>query len=56
MEVKTKEVWFNIWCQKCAHGKKEETEDPCNECLAKGWNIETHKPINYKEKYDGRKK
>ena len=48
-EEHTKEVYFNQWCPKCSHYNKSETKDPCNECLTQGWNIDSHKPINFKE-------
>ena len=56
METDTKEVNFRLYCPKCAHYKLKETEEPCNECLAQGFNYDSHKPINYKEKDYGRKK
>lgn len=45
----TKEVYFVAWCDKCAHKDKPDYEDPCNECLAQPFMINTHKPLNYKE-------
>lgn len=46
----TKEVYFNEYCKKCIHSDNAETDDPCNECLAQGWNDDSHKPIRFKEK------
>lgn len=46
----TKEVYFNEWCPKCKHEKLNETEDPCNDCLAQGFNFDSHKPVMFKEK------
>ena len=46
----TKEVYFNEYCKKCKNVNTSETEDPCNECLAHGWNDDSHKPIRFKEK------
>lgn len=46
----TKEVDFREWCPKCKYADNPAVEDPCNGCLAQGWNIDSHKPINFKEK------
>lgn len=46
---KTKEVYYDEWCDKCTNKKTKETDDPCNECLTQGWNEFSHKPINFKE-------
>jgi hypothetical protein len=43
----TKEVLFSLWCSSCKHKDTNETDDPCNECLAQGWNIDSTKPIFY---------
>lgn len=51
-----KEVRFDRYCPLCAHYQKSEAEDPCYECLDQGWNDDTHKPINYKEKTRGSNK
>lgn len=48
--MSTKEVRFDIYCQKCKNANTPETEDPCNDCLAQGWNAESKKPILFKEK------
>lgn len=50
-----KEVAFNTWCPKCKYEKEEETVDICNECLTFGYNIDSHKPVNFKEKDDAEK-
>ena len=49
MDDKTKEVFFSKYCETCENSKLPETEDPCNECLAQGWNANSHKPIFYKD-------
>lgn len=46
----TKEVYFNEYCPKCEHYSKSEAEDPCYDCLAQGWNEDSHKPIMFKDK------
>ena len=45
-----KEVDFHKYCALCKYDnsdKKEEDEDPCNECLCQGWNENSHNPISY---------
>lgn len=49
-ETITKEVNFRLYCPKCKHYEDKETDEPCNTCLTQGWNENSHKPINYKEK------
>lgn len=44
-----KEVYFHEYCPKCKHRKKDESDDICNECLAQGYNINSHKPIKFEE-------
>ena len=45
----TKEVFFNVYCSKCVYKDTEETDDPCNDCLAMGYNLDSHKPVRFKE-------
>lgn len=45
-----KEVYFSEYCPKCQYWTFAENEDPCNECLGHPSNINSHRPINYKEK------
>ena len=52
-----KEVFYYKYCPLCKYensDKKEDWEDPCNECLTQGWNENSHKPIRYirDEAYD----
>lgn len=49
MENRTKEVYFNKYCRICKNWNVKETDDPCNECLTQGWNVDSRKPINYEE-------
>lgn len=49
MDTETKFVWFADYCGRCEHKDTQETEDPCNECLNEPVNINSHKPINFKE-------
>lgn len=55
MSNNKKEVFFEIYCPKCKHESTEETKDPCNDCLAYPYNIDSHKPIHFKEKDDADK-
>jgi len=45
-----KEVRFDQYCKDCQHCDLKETEDPCDECLTRGWNEDSRKPINFKKK------
>lgn len=47
-----KEVFFELYCDKCEYADASETSDPCNDCLAYPYNINSHKPIHFKEKID----
>ena len=46
----TREVRFDEWCPKCKNADTPETDDPCNGCLQQGWNIDSHQPVNFREK------
>lgn len=49
----TKEVFFQKYCPKCEHWEVDEDhmgpKDPCWDCLDTPYNIDSHKPINFKE-------
>ena len=45
-----KEAYFDQYCKSCKHEKLEEKFDPCNECLANGYNLNSHKPVCWEEK------
>ena len=45
----TRECLFNIYCKTCKYFEKEGWEDPCDACLCETYNIDSHKPVNYKE-------
>lgn len=49
-DTATKEVRFDIYCRTCKHWEKEESEDPCWDCLDQGWNENSQKPIKWEEK------
>ena len=42
-----KEVYFDKHCKTCKHSKKNEKEDPCNECLEEPMNQNSHKPVHW---------
>ena len=50
MEDNTKLVDFDVYCPKCKYLELDDSDDPCNECLAYGGNYNSHKPVNYEEK------
>lgn len=50
MDVQEKEVYFNIYCETCKHQFSPEVEEPCNECLENGVNIDSHKPVKWEAK------
>ena len=50
MESQYKIVHFHEYCRKCKYYEKKESEDPCNECLNNPGNMDSHKPVNFKEK------
>ena len=48
-EGNTKEVFFDKYCEHCKFYELESWEDPCDDCLAHGSNIDSHKPIHFTE-------
>ena len=50
MEDQYKEVYFNEYCEMCKNKDVQEDKDPCNECLTNPVNVNSHKPVNFKEK------
>lgn len=50
MDDVLKEVYFDQYCQTCAHFDKSGCEEPCNECLGEPANVYSHKPVKYVEK------
>lgn len=49
MEIIDKIVDFVKYCKTCKHCDIAEYEDPCNECLDNPTNVNSKRPINYKE-------
>jgi hypothetical protein len=45
-----REVDFEKYCKLCKHSKLDEKFDPCCECLEYGYNQESERPVNFKEK------
>ena len=45
-----KEVYFGQYCMKCTHKNCSEDEDPCCDCLESPSNLDSHKPVRFKEK------
>lgn len=50
MTTDEKEVFFHKYCKNCEHCSKDESEEPCNECLLYPMNYDSHKPVMFKEK------
>lgn len=40
---------FAKYCPLCQNNDLEETLDPCNDCLTHTTNIDSHKPVRFKE-------
>jgi len=45
-----KEVYFDLYCDMCEHRDKKDTDEPCDDCLAEPVNLNSHKPVKFKEK------
>lgn len=45
-----KEVWFGDYCKDCKYSDEAEDSDICNECLTECARLNSHKPVNFKEK------
>lgn len=54
MEDHNKIVDFNLYCPLCKYKKLTEEKTPCDECLAKPVNLNTHRPVYFKEDKDGK--
>ena len=50
MEYPFKEVDFKTYCKTCRYYDKKDTDDPCNDCLGEPCNLNSNKPVEYKEK------
>ena len=49
-ESREKIVEFDKYCPTCKSKDVPNGEEPCEECLCNPTNIDSHKPINYKDK------
>lgn len=45
-----KEVYFDKHCKTCEYRDLDESEEPCDSCLAEPENLYSHKPVRWKEK------
>lgn len=45
-----KEVYFHEYCKTCEHFTKMEEQEPCNTCVSEPVNIDSHKPVRWKER------
>lgn len=45
-------VNYELYCHNCEHFEEDESDPkcPCWDCLDEPFNIDSHKPINFKEK------
>lgn len=50
------EVDFEKYCKTCRYKDINEWEDPCNECLEHGMNIQSSKPTEWIEDFNNYKK
>ena len=50
MDIFNKIVQFDKYCEKCIHYDKDQSEFPCDDCLSNPTNINSNKPIYFKEK------
>lgn len=49
MENEYKEVYFSKFCKTCENFLKMEEEEPCSECIKEPVNLNSHKPVKWKE-------
>lgn len=50
MDYNYKEVYFGEYCKTCKYAEQKEDEKPCDACLNEPVNIDSHKPVHWKEK------
>ena len=51
-EPRTREVNFGTFCKGCCFFEFVETEDPCNDCLNHPVNIDSERPLYFKQDPD----
>lgn len=44
-----KEVDFEKYCKTCKFWDCNERDEPCDSCLPNAMNVDSHKPVEYKE-------
>lgn len=49
MELVDKFVDFEKYCGSCIFRTRDESEDPCDECLSHPTNEHSHKPVYYEK-------
>lgn len=49
MENEFKEVYFHQYCRTCEYCTQMEELEPCSECLKNPVNLNSHKPVKWKE-------
>lgn len=49
MEYDHKEVYFDRYCKTCKNFKKDENQEPCDECLSEPTNLHSHKPVKWEK-------
>jgi hypothetical protein len=55
MEIIDKIVEFDKYCKKCEYYKSDDAVDPCHNCLNNPTNVNSRKPVEFKEKTEKKK-
>lgn len=50
MQGDYKEVFFNIYCEKCKHEHVKANHEPCCDCISVPFRIDSHKPEKFESK------
>ena len=50
-----KEVFFDQYCSKCEYKNRPETANPCRDCLDSPSNVDSHRPVYFKEASENEK-
>ena len=50
-----KEVFFDRYCSKCEYKNRPETANPCWDCLDSPSNVDSHRPVYFKEASENEK-
>ena len=56
MEIINKIVEFDKYCETCVHRDVKDFLDPCHECLNNPTNVNSKRPVCYKEDKEKTKK